>query len=305
MCDHFLRMEMTFIRENCVSAGGKALGRGAAPRAPSAARKERERGTALPKKEDARYSAPSLERGLAILEHLARHPGGKGQLEIAQALRCPVSSVFRITLALEKAGYLERDPETKAFRHTQKMLMLGQQALSETDLIGSCLPVMRELRDALEDTVLLGVLNGPEIIVLEQALGSHLFRFSVNAGHRIRATCSAPGKAIIAYLPEVQRERVIAQTEFIRFNANTIVTPQAFRKELQRVLKAGYAVDNGEEYAGIYCVGAPVFDRVGEPVAAVWVTGPGTRVKPAMIPGIGETVKAGAARISRRLGWKG
>ncbi len=259
----------------------------------------------MTKKDDARYNAPSLERGLAILEYLAHHPGGKGQVEIAQALKCPVTSVFRITLTLEKSGYLERDPETKVFRHTQKMLMLGQQALSETDLIGCALPVMRELRDELEDTVLVGVLNGTEIIVLEQALGSHLFRFSVNAGHRIRAFCSAPGKAIIANLPENRREKVIAQTEFIRFNANTIATPQAFRKELQRVLKLGYAIDHAEEYAGIYCVGAPVFDRSGYPIASIWVTGPDMRVKPERIPKIGETIRAGAMRISRRMGYAG
>ena len=256
-------------------------------------------------KDKAQYNAPSLERGLAILEYLAHNPGGKGQLEIAQALGCPVSSVFRLTLTLEALGYLERDPETKVFRHTQKMLMLGQQALSETDLIGCAMPVMRELRDDLADTILVGVLNGPEIIVLEQALGSHLFRFSVNAGHRIRAFCSAPGKAIIAYLPEKRREQVMEQTTFVRFNANTIATPQAFKKELQNVLRVGYAVDRGEEYAGIYCVGAPVFDRSGFPIAAIWVTGPDVRVKPEEIPGIGEKMKAGAVRISRRMGYAG
>ena len=257
------------------------------------------------KKAVARYSAPSLERGLAILDYLAHHPSGKGHVEIAQALKCPVTSVFRITLTLEKFGYLERDPETKVFRHTQKMLMLGQQALSETDLIGCSMSVMRELRDELEDTILIGVLNGVEIIVLEQALGSQLFRFSVNAGHRIRAYCSAPGKAILAYLPEAQCERVIEQTTFERFNANTIVSPQAFRKELQKVSKLGYAEDKGEEYAGIYCVGSPVFDRSGYPIAAVWVTGPDTRVKPECIPNIGEQIKAGAARISQRMGYFG
>jgi len=259
----------------------------------------------MKKKDDTRYSAPSLERGLAILEYLAHHPNGKGQVEIAQALKCPVTSVFRITLSLEKAGYLERDPETKVFRHTQKMLMLGQQALSETDLIGCSMAVMRDLRDELEDTILIGVLNGSEIIVLEQALGSHLFRFSVNAGHRIRAFCSAPGKAIIAYLPEKRREQVIAQTEFVRFNANTIASPQAFRKELLKVCKLGYAEDKAEEYAGIYCVGAPVLDRSGYPIASIWVTGPDVRVKPAMIPGIGEKIREGALRISHRIGYSG
>jgi DNA-binding IclR family transcriptional regulator len=224
-------------------------------------------------------------------------------VEIAQALRCPVSSVFRITLALEKNGFLERDPETKVFRHTQKMLMLGQQALSESDLIGCALPVMRELRDELGDTVLIGVLNGTEIIVLEQALGSQLFRFSVNAGHRIRVHCSAPGKAILAHLTEAQAGKVISQIEFTRFNENTITTPKAFRATLKEVKKQGYAEDKGEEYAGIYCVGSTVFDRTGDPIASIWVTGPAMRVTPEMIPGIGRKIHAGAMRISSRMGY--
>lgn len=254
-------------------------------------------------KKEASYSAPSLERGLKILEYLAHHPGGKGQVEIAQALKCPVSSVFRITLTLEKFGYLERDPETKVFRHTQKMLMLGQQALSESDLIGCALPVMRELRDELGDTLLIGVLNGTEIIVLEQALGSQLFRFSVNAGHRIRVHCSAPGKAIVAHLTEAQADHVIGQLDFKRFNENTITSAKAFRAELKKVKELGYAEDKGEEYAGIYCVGSTVFDRTGDPIASIWVTGPDMRVTPKMIPGIGRKIHDGAMRISRRMGY--
>lgn len=55
--------------------------------------------------------------------------------------------------------------------------MLGRQLLSESDLIGCALPMMLALRDKLEDTLLIGVLNGTEIIVLEQAPGTQLFRF--------------------------------------------------------------------------------------------------------------------------------
>ncbi len=254
-------------------------------------------------KKETKYSAPSLERGLKILEFLARHPGGKGQVEIAQALKCPVSSVFRITLTLEKFGFLERDPETKVFRHTQKMLMLGQQALSESDLIGCALPIMRELRDDLGDTILIGVLNGTEIIVLEQALGSQLFRFSVNAGHRIRVHCSAPGKAILAHLTKAQADCVIKHLDFKRFNENTITSAKAFRAELDIVRDQGYAEDRGEEYSGIYCVGSTVFDRTGDPIASIWVTGPAMRVTPDMIPGIGKKMYEGAMRISSRMGY--
>lgn len=256
-------------------------------------------------KTDTTYSVPGLERGLAILEYLAEHPEGKSQNEIAEALKCPSASVFRMTLSLEKAGYLIRNPKTKAFRHTMKMLMLGQKAISEIDLVGNALPVMRTLRDKLHDTVALGVLNETEIIVLESVLGSHLFRFSLTAGHRIGLHASAPGKAIVGFLPEDQRDRTIQAIKFVKYNENTITTAKAFQQELATVREKGYSVDRGEEYASIYCLGAPIFDRNGYPIAAIWVTGPDNRVKPSQYPAIGEQIRDGALEISRVLGYQG
>lgn len=153
-------------------------------------------------------AVPGLARGLRVLEFLAEHPEGRTQKEIADGLGFPFSSVSRITLQLEAAGYLRRDSQTKAFRHTMKMLMTGQRALAESDLVGTALPVMRRLRDALQDTVVLGVLNDKEIIVIESAVGTHLFKFQLNAGHRINIPASAPGKAIVAFLPEDQRDKL-------------------------------------------------------------------------------------------------
>jgi DNA-binding IclR family transcriptional regulator len=256
-------------------------------------------------KKDTTYSVPGLERGLAILEYLAEHPEGKSQNEISEELQCPSASVFRMTLSLEKAGYLVRNPKTKAFRHTMKMLMLGQKAISEIDLVGNSLPTMRKLRDALQDTVALGVLNETEIIVLESVLGSHLFRFSLTSGHRICLHASAPGKAILGFLPEDQRNRVIQNIKFLKYNQNTITSIKTFLQELMSVREKGYAVDRGEEYSSIYCLGAPIFDRNGYPVAAIWVTGPDNRVKPSEYPSIGEQIRVGALEISRILGYQG
>lgn len=250
------------------------------------------------------YNVPALERGIEVLELLSRQ-GRLSQTEIAAQLKCPLSSVFRITMTLVEYGFLERDPETKTFRLTQKMLVVGQRALGDPDLIGQSVPVMRELRDIAKDTILLGVLNEAEIIILDQVLGTHLFRFSVNAGHRVPVYCSAPGKAILAFLPEKPRDETIAKIKFVRHNENTITSPGAFKRELIQVAKQGYALDRGEEYPGIYCVGAPVFDRNGYPIAAIWVTGPDQHVKPEQLPAIGQQVRDHAARISARLGFSG
>lgn len=248
-------------------------------------------------------AVPGLARGLSVLEFLAEHAEGRTQKEIADALGFPFSSVSRITLQLEAAGYLRRDSQTKAFCHTMKMLMTGQRALAESDLVGIALPVMRRLRDALQDTVALGVLNEAEIIVIESAPGTHPFTFTLNAGHRINVPASAPGKAIVAFLPEDQRDKLVRTLKFTRFNERTITTREAFLHELDGVRKAGYSVDRGEEYTGIYCLGAPLLDRNRFPVAAIWVTGPDKRVSPACYPAIGEQIREGARKISRLLGY--
>ena len=186
-----------------------------------------------------------------------------------------------------------------------KMLMLGQKAISEIDLVGNSLPVMRTLRDHLHDTVALGVLNETEIIVLESVLGSHLFRFSLTSGHRICLHASAPGKAILAFLPVDQRSRTLQRITFSKYNEKTIISLSAFQRELASVREKGYSVDRGEEYSSIYCLGAPIFDRNAYPVAAIWVTGPDNRVKPSQYPSIGEQIREGALEISRVLGYQG
>jgi DNA-binding IclR family transcriptional regulator len=60
----------------------------------------------------------------------------------------------------------------------------------------------------------------------------------------------------------------VSHFAIVRSNANTSDTPPGFRRELQKVQRLGYAEDKGEESAGINCVGAPVFDRSGFPVAS-------------------------------------
>lgn len=254
--------------------------------------------------EKRRFSVPGLARGIQVLEFLSKHPEGVLQKEIAGALRLPFSSVSRITLQLEAMGYLRRDLKTKAFRHTMKMLMVGQAALAESDLVGTALPVMRRLRDALQDTVALGVLNETEIIVIETAPGTHPFKYTLDAGHRINIPASAPGKAIAAFLPEDQRAGLVGRLKFVRFNERTITTKEAFYEELGRVRECGYSVDRGEEYDGIYCVGAPLLDRNGYPVAAIWMTGPDKRVRPGQFPEIGGRIREGAMEISRMLGYE-
>lgn len=250
-----------------------------------------------------KYDVPSLKTGFDMLEILSYHPRGKMLTELAETLTCPVSSAYRIAIALENMGLVARDAETKQIRLTNRLLLIGQRAITETNLVEHALDIMRELRDQVADTVLIGVREGTEVIVLDEALGTRMFAFISKLGFRVGVYCSAPGKAILAHLPERERGEVIDQITFKKYNARTIVAKEKLYRELAKVAEQGYAFDDAEQFTGVYCVGAPVFDRGGYPVASVWTTGLMMDLDRKRLPEIGASVRAHADRISARLGY--
>jgi DNA-binding IclR family transcriptional regulator len=259
--------------------------------------------TTDPRPKRSRYSVPNLERALQILEFLLDYPDGLSQSELAARLHCAKTSVFRITATLLEWGYLERKEDQRSLALSRKLLAMGARALHEKDLIGTAIDVMRDLRDRLKETVLIGTLACNEFVVLEQVLGSHPFKFSVDAGTRLPLHTAAPAKALIAHLPEKERESLIARIDFVPFNAATIRNAAQYRRELSEVQERGYATDRGEQLSGIHCVAVPVFDRHGYPIAAIWTTGPAERIRKSDLPATGELLASRVKVISARLGY--
>lgn len=249
-----------------------------------------------------RYHVPNLERALEIMELLAEHPEGLTTTEITEFLHIPRNSVFRITSTLIDRGYLIRNAESKIFQLSQKLLTIGYSAISDQTLIEKALSPMRQLRDRFKETVPLGILHGTEGLIVEEMQGSHSFRFVLEPGKTFHLHTAAPGKAIVAFLPKHERDTVVQKIEYIVFNDRTIRNAAQYMKILTQVKHNGYAVDLAEEIEGMHCVAAPVFNRHGYPVAAIWITGPSHRIKESDIGQIAVEVKKTALTISQSLG---
>jgi len=256
------------------------------------------------KNSKSRYQVPNLERALSIMEHLASRPECSSMAEIARTLKYPNNSVFRIVSTLEDHGYLVREPESKNYNLSRKMLSLGYQALVERSLTEKAVDVLRSLRDATGETALVGTLLEGEGVVLDQALSNEPIKFMVSPGTRFSLHTAAPAKAILAFVNGEESERQISLIKFTRYNDNTITGADEYRKELKKVRRQGYATDLEEEAYGIFCFAAPVFDYRGSPIAAIWITGPGFRIKDKKPSEIGMTVLRHAKQLSSRLGWQ-
>jgi DNA-binding IclR family transcriptional regulator len=249
------------------------------------------------------YSVPSLERGMAILELLSRHPGGLGLVEIASALDLPHNAVFRVGNALVQGGYLVRDAQSKKFLLSRKLLTVGLGAVHERNVVECAFDLLRTMRNELKETAALAALLPDEAKGVVLLSLDHLYDYGlrIRVGYHFDLHCSGPGKALLAFLPDDEREQVIAKIRFTQYTVHTLGSADDLRRDLDHVRQCGYALDREEYAIDGYCVGAAVRDAFGYPVAAIWTAGQVHRLPPGGYESLGDRVMHYAAAISERL----
>lgn len=234
--------------------------------------------------------APALQRGLALLQALATRPKGATQAELASQLKLPQTAVHRIAAALEHLGYVQKHPATRTLRVTQKLLLLGQPHSGGRTLIEACMPSLRKIRDLTNETTQLCVLAEAQCVILEQLPSGHPFKYVVDLGSRAPTQCCAPGKAMLAFLPENELEAALELLEFHPFTPQSLLSKDALIPELERIRKAGYALDLAEHFEGIHCIAAPLLDSHGRPFAAITIAGPSSRIPKSLFETWGRSI---------------
>lgn len=258
---------------------------------------------ALTEKISENYNAPNLEKGLVILELLATSNKALTLNEITKASKASQTTVYRILQTLVRLGYLLHNESSKTYKLSRKMLTVGFHAIQEQNQLDVVLPKMRELRDIVRETVFFGVLGEEKGLFIEQVLGTHPFCFVLTPGKLFELHCSAPGKALMAFLPDNTQNLYLSKMKFEKYNANTIQTKEDYLKELATVKHNGFAVDMEEELAGVVCVGAPIFNYMNSPCGAIWISGPKDRLPDKTIKEFAGTIMGVTKSISFELGY--
>lgn len=265
---------------------------------------EENKNTELKLEGETNYNVPNLEKGLAVLEVLADAPFGMTLQELRNAMKISLTTAYRILNTLVRHGYLFYDEDSKKYSSSMKMLTIGFKSLQEHNLLDLVLPKMRELRNEIEESVFFGVLSEDGIIVLEKSIGTHAFCFYVNTGKKLPLHCSAPGKAMLAALPQEISDEYMNRISFIVHNENTIGSKEQMEKELETVRSRGYALDLEEEMSGVVCVGCSILNYAGLPCGCLWTSAPKARLKPKNLEKIGKRFMEVTSSISTELGYR-
>jgi DNA-binding IclR family transcriptional regulator len=246
-------------------------------------------------------SVPALDRALTVLELLAKSNKGLGLGELSRSLGVPRSSTHCLLVTLERRGYLERNVQTHRYLFGVKLLSLANMALSGIKLREVAAPSLQSLMRATRLTVHLGILEDGEAVLIEKVEPPGLLRLATWIGKRMDVHCTGLGKALIAYIPEEELDSLIRKHGLPRHNENTVTSLRKFKMQLAEIRSKGYAVDAEEDEIGLCCVGAPVFDHVGQVVASVSAAGTISQVTQDTLHSLAEKVKKTASAISREM----
>jgi DNA-binding IclR family transcriptional regulator len=243
-----------------------------------------------------------ISKVLRILEALQGSSAGLGLKAICDLTGIHKSTAHRFLKHLEREGYLVRT-EAGAYLIGPRLSQMSTRGSQGATLQAVARPILWELWKSTQETVNLAVLDQGTVLYVDVIESPHEFRLSSRVGTRRSLHVTALGKALAAFLPAELRASILSTIKFQPATPKTIMNLVQFRQELEKIRRQGYAVDDEEAVQGARCVSAPILNADREPIAAVSVSGPVTRVSPNQVTALAGAVSSAARAISVAMGF--
>jgi DNA-binding IclR family transcriptional regulator len=247
-------------------------------------------------------SVPAIVKAVRLLEVLAASKEPLALAPLTDALRLPKSTIHALCATLVHAGIVRRF-ENGSYHLGTRIMDLSHAFLAHTDLTSEFTSVADSLNLLPEETIILSVLDGPDVVYISCRNGNRPLGLNFRIGMRLPANCTASGKALLSTFPEERVVELAKSHGLPALTKKSITRLPALLKQLALIRKRHYSVDDEETHDGMVCLGAAVFDsNSSHAVAGISVSllksTTNSRQKAAAI----QAIQQMAAELSCRLG---
>ena len=244
----------------------------------------------------------SLTRGFSILEALAKSGGGLTLTDVAHRVQLPPSTTHRFLSTLERMGYVYQAGDLGLWYVGLQAFTVGTTFLANRDFVAQSHASMHRLMEQAGETANLAILDGTEAVFIAQVQCHEMMRTLVKLGSRVPLHASGVGKSLFAALADQQIDAILKVRGLPRITENTIVVPETMWAALRVIRQRGYSFDDEEHARSTRCVGAAIYDEHAEPLGAISIAGPSTRLADERIRQLGPIVAHIAEELTRHLG---
>ncbi|WP_207281507.1 IclR family transcriptional regulator [Pseudomonas sp. FW300-N2F2] len=244
----------------------------------------------------------AVSRLFAVLRSLGDTvEGGERVTQLAQRIGLSQPTTHRLLRSLMDEGMVEQDARSKRYRLSLEFFALAARAGNTGNLRDLVRPAMLRLSASLGDSLFLLARSGFDAICLDRSEGPFPIRtFTGDIGGRVALGVGQGSLAILAFLPEEERDTVI-QYNLPRLKDFHLYDEVFLRSEVQNVRALGYAGRNTGVLQGMAGVAVPILDRDGRAVAALSVATVSDRLGPDRLPTVVDMLKREAALIGPRI----
>lgn len=216
--------------------------------------------------ESDRYRAPALDKGLDILELLARTDGGLTQVEIAKAIGKSPNEFYRMLDRLVRRGYVQRQDGDR-FALTLKLFGLAHLHAPLRRLVSYAQPVMRDLSMQAEQACHLSIFDRGAVAVIAQQDSPSYWAMAVRVGAQMNLFTTGSGQILLAFQSESERAVMIEDEQ--RMHGTPL--PEVLSSKLSDIKSAGFINMLSQQTAGVRNISAPVLSVDGNAIAAITI----------------------------------
>jgi DNA-binding IclR family transcriptional regulator len=243
--------------------------------------------------------APALEKGLDLLEALAVESRGLSQTQLAARVRRSVSEIFRMLVALERRGYVTRDPATSEYTLTLKLFRIASQFQPTERLLQASLPAMEQLAGKIKLACHLAVLHGEQFMVIARIEPEWLMGWLVKIGAVFPLSQRYASATVLVAFQSERRRQELAEV----MAAQDRISGKKTLAALDQIASAGGNFAGDDSNTRILSHSCPIVEASGRVVAALTVPlVRQDRIPTAEVASIAAELRRAAKAISEKIG---
>lgn len=242
------------------------------------------------------YGSSTVDKALDVLTAVAGASDGVTNLDVSRMLGLDKSTSHRLLTTLERKRFIRRAGDRRRYILGPFISFLAANAYMRWTTLLT--PALHELVELTGESASFSLRHGDQFLCLDAVPSPHELRYCPKAGNSYPLNAGASGKAILAFLPDEDIERILATNPLEAFTDRTITKRVELQHEIARIRAQGYATSAGERIAGGCAIAAPVTDAGGEVIGALAVSAVDARCPLPRLHEFRQDLYAGAQRLS-------
>ena len=242
----------------------------------------------------------SVSRALRLLSRLSEESNGMTLSELARSVGLAPSTAHRLLTTLQLERFVRF--EDSRWLVGVQAFNVGSSYLRARDVCFMARPYLRMLMQDTGETANLALIEEDDLVYLAQVESSQMMRALARPGVKAPWSCSAVGKACLAFMSRPEAERLVREQGVVQMTAKSHVTTNTLWEDIAKVQGQYFAFDDEEHAPGLRCVASPIFDSSARVIGALSISGPSVRVGQASMQQIGKTVSRVGRELTQALG---